>query len=122
MERRNRRSPNPSVALGYYLESLAARHAWTAAALADDDGLLLGGASRHIDLEAVAAVAPLVAREGAATAPDGFLGLVTRGQPLSVWPVEVQGGRMHLAAVGPAAAPTADAARAIGRILSERAA
>lgn len=122
MERRNRRSPNPSVALGYYLESLAARHAWAAAALADEDGLLLGGASRNIDLEAVAAVAPLVAREGATTAPDGFLGLVTRGQPLSVWPVEVQGSRMHLAAVGPAVAPSADAARAMTRILTERAA
>lgn len=122
MERRSRRSPNPSVALGYYLESLAARHAWTAAALADDDGLLLGGASHHIDLEAVAAVAPLVAREGAATAADGFLGLVTRGQPLNVWPVEVEGGRMHLAAVGPAVTPTPEAERAIGRILAERAA
>ena len=122
MERRSRRSPNPSVALGYYLESLAARHTWTAAALADDDGLLLGGASRHIDLEAVAAVAPLVAREGAATAADGFLGLVTRGQPLNVWPVEVEGGRMHLAAVGPAVTPTPEAERAIGRILAERAA
>ena len=122
MERRSRRSPNPSVALGYYLESLAARHAWTAAALADDDGLLLGGASHHIDLEAVAAVAPLVAREGAATAADGFLGLVTRGQPLNVWPVEVEGGRMHLVAVGPAVTPTPEAERAIGRILAERAA
>jgi len=122
MERRNRRSPNPSVALGYYLESLAARHAWTAAALADDDGLLLGGASRHIDLEAVAAVAPLVAREASATAPDGFLGLVTRGQPLSVWSVDIQGGRMHLAAVGPAVEPTAEAERAISRILAESAA
>lgn len=62
-ERRTRRSEQPSVALGYYLETLAGRQAWEAVALADDDGLLLGGAGREVNPEGIAAIAPVAARD-----------------------------------------------------------
>lgn len=98
-ERRVRRSEQPSVALGYYLESLAGRQSWDAVALADDDGLLLGGAGRSIDPEGIAAVAPVAARD-TEHAPEGLLGLVTRGRPLKVWGLSLDGQAFHLAAVG----------------------
>jgi hypothetical protein len=79
-ERRRRRSASPSEALGLYFESLAARYAWEAVALADDDGLLLGGAGKGVDQEGIAAIAPVAAREHEHP-PEGLLGLVTRGRP-----------------------------------------
>jgi hypothetical protein len=118
MERRRRRSAETATALRYYLEGLVARQSWTAAALADDDGLLLGGATTQVDLEAMAAVAPLLAREPEPPRPDGFLGLVTRGHPLRVWGVCLDGDRFHLVTAGAERAPPADAEAALERILT----
>jgi len=119
-ERRRRRSEQPSVALGYYLETLAGRNAWDAVALADDDGLLLGGAGREIDPEGIAAVAPVAARN-VEHAPEGLLGLVTRGRPLKVWDVTLEGQPLHLAAVGGASAQLAsETFETLARILGLR--
>ncbi|MCK6571079.1 hypothetical protein L6V77_08235 [Myxococcota bacterium] len=115
-ERRRRRSASPSEALGLYFESLAARHAWEAVALADDDGLLLGGAGKNVDQEGIAAIAPVAAREPE-HAPEGLLGLVTRGRPLRVWGVTLDGQTFHLATVGATTAPPAETYSALGRIL-----
>jgi hypothetical protein len=115
-ERRRRRSASPSEALGLYFESLAARYAWEAVALADDDGLLLGGAGKGVDQEGIAAIAPVAAREHEHP-PEGLLGLVTRGRPLRVWGVSLDGQSFHLATVGGTAAPPAEAYSALGRIL-----
>ena len=116
-ERRIRRSEQTTVALGYYLESLAGRQSWDAVALADDDGLLLGGAGGSIDAEGIAAVAPVAAR-GMAHPPEGFLGLVTRGRPLQVWGLALDGQPFHLAAVGGThSSPPGEMWGTLGRIL-----
>jgi hypothetical protein len=116
-DRRLRRSEQPSVALGYFLETLAGRQSWEAVALADDDGLLLGGAGRGVDPEGIAAIAPVAARD-IEHAPEGLLGLVTRGRPLKVWGVTVDGQPMHLAAVGGATGRLPDETWVtLGRIL-----
>jgi len=114
-ERRRRRSAFPTEALGLYFESLAARHAWEAVALADDDGLLLGGAGKNIDQVGIAAIAPVAAREHE-HAPEGLLGLVTRGRPLRVWGVTLDGQTFHLATVGATTAPPEETYSALGRI------
>jgi hypothetical protein len=115
-ERRRRRSASPSEALGFYFESLAARNAWEAVALADDDGLLLGGAGRRIDQEGIAAIAPVAARDQEHP-PEGLLGLVTRGRPLRVWGVTLDGQSFHLATVGAPTPPPAETYGTLGRIL-----
>lgn len=115
-ERRKRRSEQPTVALGLFLESLARRQAYEAIALADDDGLLLGGSGKAVDPEAMAAVAPMAARN-VEHAPDGLLGLVTRGRPLNVWGVTLDGQSFHLVTVGAAVSPPQDTWEALGRIL-----
>jgi len=117
-ERRSKRSPRPTEALSLYFDALALRAGWDAVALADDDGLLLGGHGRGIDPEGIAAVAPVLsAQEGEHVALDGLLGLVTRGRPLKVWGVTLDGATFHLVTVGAATAPPRDAYEAIGRIL-----
>ena len=115
-ERRKRRSTQPNLALSLYLESLADRQLWDAVAFADRDGLLLGGLGRGIDPEAMAAVAPLAARD-APHPPEGLLGLVTRGRPLNVWGVTLDGDSFYLVSVGPGAAPATETYEALGRIL-----
>lgn len=115
-ERRNRRSARPTEALSLYFDALARRAGWDAVALADDDGLMLAGHGRGIDPEGIAAVAPLASREEVHS-PDGLLGLVTRGRPLRVWGVTLDGQTFHLVTVGDPGAPPADAWEAMARIL-----
>jgi hypothetical protein len=97
-ERRNRRSEVAGVAATYYLEAVASRAGHEAVVLSDGDGLLLADTGGRAACEAMAAVAPLAG--DARIDVDGLLGLVTRGRPLHVWPVEMQGERYYLAAVG----------------------
>lgn len=115
-ERRQRRSEQPTVALAYFLESLARRESFEAVALADDDGLLLGGTGRTVDPEAMAAVAPVAARN-VEHKPDGLLGLVTRGRPLRVWGVSLDGQSFHLVTIGEGRDLPQDTYTALGRIL-----
>lgn len=116
-DRRVRRSERPTVALGYYLESLADRQSWDVVALADDDGLLLGGAGGGVDPVGIAAVAPVAAR-GTEHPPEGLLGLITRGRPLKVWGLDLDGQPFHLAAVGATQAEVpGETWGALGRIL-----
>ena len=97
-ERRSRRSEIPGIAANYYLEAIAARAGHEAVALSDSDGLLLADTGARSACEAMAAVAPLA--DDTRVDVDGLLGLVTRGQPLHVWPVEMQGAQYFVAAVG----------------------
>ena len=97
MERRARRSNQPLEAATYYLDALARRRLHAAVALADADGLLLAGSECSLDTEAIAAIAPLA--QGSAA--GGLLDLVTRGQQVHVWPIEMPGaGELFVAAVG----------------------
>jgi hypothetical protein len=115
-ERRQRRSEQPIEATGLYLEHLAARGAFSALALADADGLLIAGTRGPVDAETVAAVAPLVAADPHAD-PGGLLRLVTRGQPLRLWDVDIDGVPCFLAGVGGDPTTATDAAASIRRIL-----
>lgn len=71
VERRKHRSDIPHEAVSLLLEAAAARSGATAAALADQDGLLLGGAGGDggLDLERLAALGAERARWGADPAP-----------------------------------------------------
>jgi hypothetical protein len=119
VERRKRRSDRPIEATRLYLEHLAARGAFSALALADADGLLIAGTRGGVDAETVAAVAPLVAADPHAD-PGGLLRLVTRGQPLRIWDVDLDGAPCFLAGVGGDPAAAGDAAHALRRILVTR--
>lgn len=99
VERRRSRSNEPAEAARLYLERLADRRAHAALALADADGLLIAGTRGGLDVEALAAVAPLAAAEPGA-AHGGLLDLVTRGRPLHVCGVDLDGTPCFLAAVG----------------------
>ncbi|MCB9525371.1 MAG: hypothetical protein H6702_18625 [Myxococcales bacterium] len=114
MERRQRRSDKPGQAASYYLDAAARREGAELLTLADPDGLLLATSAGALDGDAVAAVAPLLAQGGGAADVDGLLSLVTRGRPVQVTPVALQGSGCYLAAVG--GRPPADAEAALNRI------
>lgn len=118
-ERRRNRSSAPVEATRLYLESLAVRQRWSAAALADRDGLLIAGTDAPIDAEALAAVAPIAA-DLIDVPRDGLLDLVTRGQTLHVWEVLLDDTLCYLAAVGDGESSSADAVIALERILFGR--
>lgn len=115
-ERRRERSTTPAEAARLFLKAVAREQGHTALALADSDGLLIADNGPDLDTEAVAAVAPLAwgHRAGAAS---GLLGLVTRGAPLRVWDIEMEGRTYFLAAVGGADKRPKGAARSLERIL-----
>ncbi len=116
MERRNRRSTHPLKAAAFYLDALASRRLHSAVALADSDGLLLAGSETNLDTEAIAAIAPLAK---GSPAQDGLLDLVTRGQRVHIWPVEVYGGEsLYVAAVGGPTSPPGDLHASMSRILN----
>ncbi len=98
VERRMNRSARPDVAARLYLKAFAERREHARVALADEAGILVVATDDDVDTEAVAAVAPLVARDP--KAHDGMLALMTRGAPLRVWDVELDGALYYLAAVG----------------------
>ncbi len=118
-ERRKHRSDRPMEATRLYLEQLADRGAFSALALADADGLMIAGTRGSVDAETVAAIAPLVAADPHAD-PGGLLRLVTRGQPLRIWDVDLGGVPCFLAGVGGDPSTANDAATSIRRILASR--
>jgi len=121
IERRKHRSDKAAEAARLYLERVADDHALSALALADSQGLLVVGTRGDVDAEAVAAVAPLAA-ETPHEPRSGLLDLVTRGEPLKVWGVRLDGESFYLAAVGERLPPVADAQAALVRILTASAA
>jgi len=114
-ERRRQRSSVPAEAARLYLKAAAHRGGYRALALADRDGLLVVDDDSAVDMEAVAAIAPLAQRHGDCN--DGLLRLITRGEPVRVWPLELDGGAYFLTAVGGRETAPADAGSALARIL-----
>ena len=114
-ERRMERSDQPADAARLYLKALAQRRDHERVVLADRDGLLVVATDNEVDTEAVAAIAPLVAHDP--TRHDGMLALMTRGAPLRVWNVELDGEAYYLAAVGGEADTPRDANERLRRIL-----
>lgn len=115
-ERRVDRSDEPREAARLYLQAVGRRGAHSAVALADADGLLIADSpGAVVDTEAVAAVAPL-AGHSLSHEPNGLLKLVTRGEPMHVWDVEIDGDVYFLAAVGGEAEAPDGASAAFQRI------
>lgn len=114
-ERRRERSNVPAVAARLYLKAAARRGGYRALALADADGLLVVDNDPPVDMEAVAAIAPLAQRH--ADCDDGLLRLITRGEPVRVWPMDLDGDPYFLTAVGGGEHVPADARSALARIL-----
>ena len=114
-ERRTQRSDNPLEATSLLLAAAARRGEYLAMTLADLDGLIVADAPSDISSEALAAIAPFAVRGPVIT--DGLLELVTRGEPLRVWNVEVCGEPLYLAAVGGDPEVPTGAQTALNRIL-----
>ena len=113
-ERRIQRSDNPIMAAAYYLAAACRRGDHLAMTLADLDGLVVANAPSDISAEALAAIAPFAVRGPVIT--DGLLELVTRGEPLRVWNVDVCHEPLYLAAVGGEPETPPDAEAALNRI------
>ena len=115
-DRRKCRSSNPIEAAEMYLNAAAQRRDYRALTLANAEGAIIARASSHLDSRAIAAVAPFAEE---ATAHDaGLLHLVTRGQQLRVWDMDLAGTPHYLAAVGGSEQPPSEAERTLRRILN----
>lgn len=112
-DRRIQRSRVPTVAARLLLQAASRRGGHVALALVDHDGLLIADDDSALDLEAVAAITPLATNN---SAPDGLLGLVTRGEQLHVWDFELEGASYYLAAVGGTSSCPSGTAEGLRRI------
>ena len=115
-ERRTQRSNDPLEAAEMYLNAAAERRDYRALALANSDGSLVAQADSRLDARAIAAVAPYA--QDAESGNAGLVGLVTRGQDLRVWDMQVSGDQYYLAAVGGSDQPPSEAERTLRRILN----
>ena len=95
-ERRSRRSHRCVDALEIALTTAADRAGCDAILIADDKGMVVSHSRTPLDLEMLAAVAPIVAR-GEAAAKIRRNG---RSRALSVTSVDVLGETLHIAALG----------------------
>ncbi len=116
-ERRTQRSNDPIEAAELYLKSAAERKSFTALALANTNGAVVAEAPSSINSQALAAVAPFV--ETDAELVDGLLRLVTRGDELRVWGMEIGGEHHYLTAVGGEESPLNEAENTLKRILKD---
>ena len=114
-ERRQSRSDDPIEAAELYLTAAAKRRSYKALTLTNSEGIVVADAPSDLNSEALAAVAP-IAGPGDHNS-DGLLDLVTRGHPLRVWDVDIEGQQHYLAAVGMDKLPPSEAERALRRIL-----
>jgi hypothetical protein len=115
-ERRCNRSTDPIAAAHCLLASAAHTSGHIVLALVDQDGLLIADSGSDIDIEAVAAIAPLAAH--GSLQPQDFLALVTRGATLRVWDFQMQGHTYFLVGLGGGAACPSGVTPALLRILA----
>jgi hypothetical protein len=117
IERRERRSPQHSVALRYQLESTLKRGRMAALALTDRTGLLLAWAGEDSVCEELGAVAPMVLH---GRPPELDRNRIPRDD-VSVRAIECFGEQLYLASLGGGIARDAllaHSARGIHRILT----
>lgn len=108
-ERRRRRSDVVHVATHLFLESLAVRARCEAIAVANDEGLLLGGTGDAYDLEWLAALSVLDDQPP----PSGGYDAINK---LQSYPFEIHGMRFHVACVSERPFPLDECAAAMRRI------
>ena len=118
-ERRVNRSEIPQVAVGLYLEAVAARNSLKAVALANEDGLLVAGIGGGYNLDWLAALGPVCASGEPVNASIGTLvENVTGGEDLFASAVDIGGYTMYLTSVGARVGRQREAAETLRRILS----
>ena len=101
VERRCRRSSQPSLALAYQLQSCAERAGLQAMLLSDEDGLLVAGSTWTAEgSEEMAAVLPYLARGGEFAGI--LLGEGSVGHAVQVKPFRAEDTGLFLCAVGKA--------------------
>lgn len=116
VDRRVRRSSARSVALSFFLEDLAERSGARAAVVCSEDGLLVGGVG-DLDLDALAAVAPVVVAGTGSRREEGWIDDVAGGDDLYASTIVVGSRCLVLASVGGRLRKRREAAETIGRIL-----
>tara|TARA_A100001015_G_C15043832_1_gene741890 strand:+ start:71 stop:427 length:357 start_codon:yes stop_codon:yes gene_type:complete len=114
-ERRNQRSEDPIEAAVLYLAAAAKRRSFQSLTLSRPDGAIIADAPTKLNSEALATIAQIAGPGDHPT--DGLVDLITRGQPLRVWDVEIEGSRHYLSAVGTDELPPSEAEKALRRIL-----
>lgn len=117
LERRLRRSEQPTLALRYQLEHTREQARLEALVLADESGLVVGEAGDPAVCTELAAIAPWMTRTAARMPMPPLL----RGADVCVRTVSVHGMHLHLAGVGGSVARDAVMAsslRGVERILT----
>jgi hypothetical protein len=117
IERRHRRSEQPTMALRYQLEHTREQARLEAVVLADESGLVVGEAGDPAVCTELAAIAPWMLRTAARFPMPPLL----RGADVCVRSVHVHGVPLHLAAIGGSIARDAVIAsslRGVERILT----
>ena len=118
MERRTKRSSQPEEAIQFLLEALADRSDARAVALVNGRKRVIAGAGRPWDIADLRELAGPVARGEECRELDR----VEAGTDVFARPVSVGGSTVYLAAMGTRMRRFGDAANAVARIVSERAA
>jgi len=114
-ERRRRRSSDPIEAAQLYLAAAAERRSYKALTLSNSEGAVVADAPTSLNSDALAALAPIAGPGAHPT--DGLLNLVTRGTPLRIWDLEIEGHLHYLSAVGLSTQASHEAEQALRRIL-----
>ncbi|MFT3770618.1 MAG: hypothetical protein QM820_34770 [Minicystis sp.] len=121
-ERRRQRSEVPGEAARLYLQSVADRHGLSALALANEDGLLMAGASRAeqpLDLDWIAAVGCVCALPGRRGQSLGsVVERVTGGRTLASAEIVLRGEKLYVTSVGGPLPPMKELAAGVERILA----
>jgi hypothetical protein len=114
-ERRLRRSKNPIEAAELYLAATARERDLKALTLSNPNGEVVANAPTELNPNALAALAPIAGPGDHPT--DGLVNLVTRGNPLQIWNVQIEGESHFLSAVGMDGQMPHDAEQDLRRIL-----
>ena len=119
VERRKLRSNLPQEAISLLLSTAAAQSGALAAVLSDEEGLLLGGAGEHHDLEHLAALGVEHARRGTGAPDDlqeGLLEALVGAEDLYASPIQIGDDVVYLTSLGARVRRHCDIAAGLSRI------
>lgn len=113
--RRTPQHDRPAEAAALYLDQAAQAGGHRALILVDSDGLLIVQNTTALDVESLAAISPLATRY--TEERRGLLDLITRGEALHVWAIEMDGDPYFITAVGGVDTVPKDAESILSHIL-----